>query len=78
METYVYALVQAGHVGREYNYISDDPAIKVGSYVAVPFGLDDDEWAGVVTNLFTCTAEDAPFPVEKDVAFPAGDFQRGV
>ncbi len=65
METYTYALVRVKGVQQGYSYISDDKTLMEGSYVLVPFGDKNQEQAGIVLHICECTAEDAPFPVER-------------
>lgn len=65
MDTYRYALVRVKGFSQGYSYISDDPALTEGSYVLVPFGDSNQEQAGVVLHICECTADNAPFPVER-------------
>lgn len=65
METYTYALVRIKGFATGYNYISEDRNLKTGSYVLVPFGAGNEECAGEVLDVHDCTAEEAPFPVER-------------
>lgn len=62
---FCYVVVQIKGMNTAYSYINDDPTIKVGSYVLVPFGKANDEVPGIVLERRICTEEDAPFPVGK-------------
>lgn len=65
MKTYTYALVKVKGLDTGYSYISDEGNLHVGDYVLVPFGAGNIERAGEVVDVKVCTAEEAPFPVEK-------------
>lgn len=65
MKQYTYALVQLQGMSMACSYLSDDPEIRVGSLVLVPFGRENVEKTGTVIDLRVCTEADAPFPPEK-------------
>lgn len=48
-----------------YSYISDSGELDTGTYVIVPFGIDNTLKVGVVKWSAEYTAEEAPYPVEK-------------
>lgn len=64
MEKFKYCSVQPKGMRAVYAYISDED-IKVGAYVEIPFGKENDIVKGVVFEVNEFTAEEAPFPVEK-------------
>ena len=61
---YFYVEVTFGNSARRYSYICNDLRVKVGDTVEVPAGNNQQIKATVVSTLF-CTAEEAPYPVEK-------------
>lgn len=63
MSKYWYCGVAVKGVDTVYSYISDMGQIAVGSYVAVPFGYENDLRIGVVKTSAEYAENEAPYPV---------------
>ena len=77
---YTFCMVQFQDGGAPYAYLTGGISLKTGEFVIVPVGKYDKERLGRVTDVFVCTAQDAPYPPERtkfvlrkaeQAAFPA-------
>ncbi len=64
-KTYWYCGVVLKGTDYPYSYISDTGYIDPGSFVAVPFGSNNEFRIGKVTSCFPRMASTAPYPVEQ-------------
>ena len=64
-KTYEYCKLAFPDVPREYAYLADGMHLRVGDAVIAPFGRDDQERIGRVTEVLRCTADSAPYPPER-------------
>ena len=51
--------------GNHYTYLTGGLPLAVGDFVLVPVGNRNAEKTGRVTDIFVCSAQDAPYPPEK-------------
>ena len=61
---YYYVSVQFKENNASYSYICPDLSVKVGDEVLVPV-YENKEMIGKVVSAMFCTADDAPYPIEK-------------
>lgn len=59
---YCYCKVAVENVRRHYAYICKIKGIRVGDYVQVPFGGDNNLTPALVTEILICTERTAPYP----------------
>ena len=64
-QQYTYCKVRFSSSRFELSYITEDESIRAGDFVKVPFGRENEERVGLVTQVISCTSEDAPYPPEK-------------
>lgn len=62
---YQFCKVQFKDGGSPYAYLTGGLPLVVGDFVVVPVGNRDAEKTGRVTDVFVCSAQDAPYPPEK-------------
>ena len=62
---YQFCKVQFKDGGSPYAYLTGGLPLAVGDFVVVPVGNRNAEKTGRVTDVFVCSAQDAPFPPEK-------------
>lgn len=62
---YQFCKVQFQDGGRPYTYLTGGLPLAVGDFVVVPVGYRNAEKTGCVTDVFVCSAQDAPHPPEK-------------
>ena len=62
---YQFCKVQFKHGGSPYAYLTGGVPLAVGDFVVVPVGNRNAEKTGRVTDVFVCSAQDAPYPPEK-------------
>ena len=62
---YQFCKVQFKDGGNPYAYLTGGLPLAVGDFVLVPVGNRKAEKAGRVTDVFVCSAQDAPYPPEK-------------
>lgn len=62
---YQFCKVQFKDGGSPYAYLTGGLPLAVGDFVLVPVGNRNTEKAGRVTDVFVCSAQDAPYPPEK-------------
>ena len=62
---YQFCKVQFQDGGRPYTYLTGGLPLAVGDFVVVPVGNRNAEKTGRVTDVFVCSAQDAPYPPEK-------------
>ena len=62
---YHYCSVQVQGTRRPYAYLTGGLPLAVGDFVVVPVGNRNAEKTGRVTDVFVCSAQDAPYPPEK-------------
>ena len=51
--------------GNHYAYLTGGLPLAVGDFVVVPVGNRNAEKTGRVTDVFVCSAQDAPYPPGK-------------
>lgn len=64
-QQYTYCKVRFSSSRFELSYITEDESIRAGDFVKVPFGRENEERVGLVTQVISCTSEDAPYPPGK-------------
>lgn len=64
-QQYTYCKVRFSNSRFELSYIIEDESVQAGDFVKVPFGRENEERVGLVTQVISCTSEDAPYPPEK-------------
>ena len=64
-QQYIYCKVRFSNSHFELSYITEDESVRAGDFVRVPFGRENEERVGLVTQVISCTSEDAPYPPEK-------------
>ena len=62
---YRYCMVKIPGFDRSFCYMADDFTLITGDYVLVPFGQEDRLQLAQITRIMDCTAENAPFPLDK-------------
>lgn len=62
---YQFCKVQFKDGGSPYAYLTGGLPLAVGDFVVVPVGNRNAEKTGCVTDVFVCSAQDAPYPPEK-------------
>ena len=62
---YQFCAVQFKEQGRGYTYLTGGISLKAGDFVMVPVGRYGAEKLARVTDVFVCSAQDAPYPPEK-------------
>ena len=62
---YQFCKVQFKDGGSPYAYLTGGLPLAVGDFVVVPVGNRKAEKTGRVTDVFVCSAQDAPYPPEK-------------
>ena len=62
---YQFCKVQFKDGGIPYAYLTGGLPLAVGDFVVVPVGNRNAEKTGRVTDVFVCSAQDAPYPPEK-------------
>lgn len=62
---YQFCKVQFKDGGSPYAYLTGGLQLAVGDFVVVPVGNRNAEKTGCVTDVFVCSAQDAPYPPEK-------------
>lgn len=62
---YQFCKVQFKDGGNPYAYLTGGLPLAVGDFVVVPVGNRNAEKTGCVTDIFVCSAQDAPYPPEK-------------
>ena len=62
---YQFCKVQFKDGGSSYAYLTGGLPLAVGDFVLVPVGNRNAEKTGRVTDIFVCSAQDAPYPPEK-------------
>ena len=62
---YQFCKVQFKDGGNPYAYLTGGLPLAVGDFVVVPVGNRNAEKTGRVTDVFVCSAQDAPYPPEK-------------
>ena len=62
---YQFCKVQFKDGGSPYAYLTGGLPLAVGDFVVVPVGNRNTEKTGRVTDVFVCSAQDAPYPPEK-------------
>ena len=62
---YQFCKVQFKDGGSPYAYLTGGLPLAVGDFVVVPVGNRNAEKTGRVTDIFVCSAQDAPYPSEK-------------
>ena len=62
---YQFCKVQFKDGGSPYAYLTGGLPLAVGDFVVVPAGNRNAEKTGRVTDVFVCSAQDAPYPPEK-------------
>ena len=62
---YQFCNVQFKDGGNPYAYLTGGLPLAVGDFVVVPVGNRNTEKTGRVTEVFVCSAQDAPYPPEK-------------
>lgn len=62
---YQFCKVQFKDSGSPYAYLTGGLPLAVGDFVVVPVGNRNAEKTGRVTDVFVCSAQDAPYPPEK-------------
>lgn len=62
---YQFCKVQFKDGGSPYAYLTGGLPLAVGDFVVVPVGNWNAEKTGRVTDVFVCSAQDAPYPPEK-------------
>ena len=62
---YQFCKVQFKENGAGYAYLTGGISLKAGDFVIVPVGRYDAEKLARVTDVFVCSAQDAPYPPEK-------------
>ena len=62
---YQFCKVQFQDGGSPYAYLTGGVPLAVGDFVVVPVGKQNAEKTGCVTDVFVCSAQDAPYPPEK-------------
>ena len=62
---YQFCNVQFKDGGSPYAYLTGGLPLAVGDFVVVPVGNRNAEKTGRVTDVFICSAQDAPYPPEK-------------
>ena len=62
---YQFCKVQFKDGGSPYAYLTGGLPLVVGDFVVVPVGNRNAEKTGRVTDVFVCSAQDAPYPPEK-------------
>ena len=62
---YQFCKVQFKDGGSPYAYLTGGLPLAVGDFVLVPVGNRNAEKTGRVTDIFVCSAQDAPYPPEK-------------
>ena len=62
---YQFCNVQFKDGGNPYAYLTGGLPLAVGDFVVVPVGNRNTEKTGRVTDVFVCSAQDAPYPPEK-------------
>ena len=62
---YQFCKVQFKDGGSPYAYLTGGLPLAVGDFVLVPVGKQNAEKTGCVTDVFVCSAQDAPYPPEK-------------
>ena len=62
---YQFCKVQFKDGGNPYTYLTGGLPLAVGDFVVVPVGNQNAEKTGRVTDVFVCSAQDAPYPPEK-------------
>lgn len=62
---YQFCKVQFKDGGSPYAYLTGGLPLAVGDFVLVPVGNRNAEKTGRVTDVFVCSAQDAPYPPEK-------------
>ena len=62
---YQFCKVQFKEHGLGYTYLTGGISLKAGDFVMVPVGRYDAEKLARVTDVFVCSAQDAPYPPEK-------------
>ena len=62
---YQFCKVQFKDDGSPYAYLTGGLPLAVGDFVVVPVGKQNAEKTGCVTDVFVCSAQDAPYPPEK-------------
>ena len=62
---YQFCKVQFKDGGSSYAYLTGGLPLAVGDFVVVPVGNRKAEKTGRVTDVFVCSAQDAPYPPEK-------------
>ena len=62
---YQFCNVQFKDGGNPYAYLTGGLPLAVGDFVVVPVGNRNAEKTGRVTDVFVCSAQDAPYPPEK-------------
>ena len=62
---YQFCEVQFKENGAGYAYLTGSISLKAGDFVMVPVGRYDAEKLARVTDVFVCSAQDAPYPPEK-------------
>ena len=64
-QQYTYCKVRFSNSRFQLSYIIEDESVQAGDFVKVPFGRENEERVGLVTQVISCTSEDAPYPPEK-------------
>ena len=62
---YQFCNVQFKESGKGYAYLTGGISLKAGDFVMVPVGKRDAAKLARVTDVFVCSAQDAPYPPEK-------------
>lgn len=62
---YQFCKVQFKDGGSPYAYLTGGLPLAVGDFVVVPVGNRNAEKTGRMTDVFVCSAQDAPYPPEK-------------
>ncbi len=62
---YQFCKVQFKEHGLGYTYLTGGISLKAGDFVMVPVGRYDAEKLARVTDVFVCSAQDAPYPPKK-------------
>lgn len=64
-QQYTYCKVRFSNSHFELSYLTEDESVQAGDFVKVPFGRENEERVGLVTQVISCTSEDAPYPPGK-------------
>jgi hypothetical protein len=60
---YVFCTVLIPKIRKPYYYLTEDETISIGDKVIVPFGFENSERIGTVTDIDFLTPEDMPYNI---------------